>query len=115
MANLKRCFQIVTEVNQELYEIAVEHDPKVQEILEEYTLLSATTNGYEVVIQFLGIDLWNSADDNRPYINEDDPDRCIQVELKGWIKKRTVAYLKLMSDVNKLVEHFQQKGKAKTV
>jgi len=59
----------------------------------EYFNITYTSNGYTVIVEFLGIMIWNNDDDERDYIDEE---KDIKVPLEGWLRKR------IMEEIEKI-------------
>lgn len=84
---------IVAYLNQDMYETS---PPQVAQFLEE-NQISFNSNGDTVIINFLGVQLWNSDDDPREYLDEI---LCIyKVTLRDFIKGRIIETINTISQI----------------
>jgi len=84
---------IVAYLNTEMYE---ESPPHVAQLLEE-NQISFNSNGDAIIINFLGVQLWNSDDDPREYLDEI---LCIyKVTLRDFIKGRIIETINTISQI----------------
>jgi len=84
---------IVAYLNQDMYETS---PPQVAQFLEE-NQISYNSNGDAIIINFLGVQLWNSDDDPREYLDEI---LCIyKVTLRDFIKGRIIETINTISQI----------------
>ena len=73
--------EIVTTLNEELEGKTGDFEGEI-----EFNLM---TNGFEMVIDFCGIRIWSTMDDERRYIDDDgnvDPEGVKQESLERWVR-----------------------------
>lgn len=114
-----QCLNIVDSINQEVFDLFTEKngygtDPIDNShcfeqnsncFIEEYPLLSMTTNGQAVIIEIYGIQIWNSEDDDRPYIDEN-ADDSEKIDLRVFIKNQVEAYLNRIHQIHKCLSEY---------
>lgn len=84
---------VVAYLNTDMYETS---PPQVAQLLEE-NQISFNSNGDTIIITFFGIELWNSDNDQREYLDEV---LCIyKVTLKDYIKGRIIETINLISQI----------------
>ena len=84
---------VVSYLNQDMYDTS---SPFVAQFLEE-NQVSYKSNGNAIIIEFLGVELWNSDNDPREYLDEV---LCIyKVNLRQFIKGRIIETIILISQI----------------
>lgn len=89
--------KLIEDINQEIYEIVADQNSLLQSFIEENPPLEFSSSGYACGIKFLGIPIWCSENDERPYINEDTPMEDY-LPLDIWIKQEVKRIISLMYD-----------------
>ena len=97
---------LIEDMNQNLYEMILDKYPKLISFIEENPPLELTSIGYAHNINFFGITIWCSENDERPTIDwfhdgiEDE--KCIPLE--GWLWMEIKRILSLISQLNKVLK-----------
>ncbi len=66
----------------------------------EYFNISLITNGLVIIIQFIGIEIWNSENDDREEFENDDKTDCYYEDLEGFIRKRIMDEIKKLNKID---------------
>jgi len=61
----------------------------------EYLNITVTSNGFAQIVEFIGVQLWNSEDDMREDINDDGDKEPIEVYLRREIRKLLGVFSKI--------------------
>jgi hypothetical protein len=83
----------VAYLNQDMYETS---PPQVAQFLEE-NQISFNSNGDTIIISFLGVQLWNSDDDPREYLDENLG--LYKVSLQQFIRGKIIEIINLISQI----------------
>lgn len=92
--------ELVTNFNQQLYELAEGSDSLLEAMFEEYPPLELKSNGYCSHIYFLGQIIWDSENDERPYLEATDD----YVSLVSWIEWEIKRIIEIISVLPKLMD-----------
>ena len=73
--NINEIAEIVDKLNTDIVETFYKNED-TQKLYEEYSInVSLISNGDIVIIEFCGIHIWNSEDDERPHIDEENDEK----------------------------------------
>ena len=78
---------IVEQLNTEIY-TQIEHDE---------VMVTVTSTGFGIMINFLNIELWNSEDDGRSYLDEEND---IMEDLEMYLRSRIVEEINVISTID---------------
>jgi len=95
--------KLIEKINQDLYEKIPDDSDfnhRVTSFIEENPPLKFISSGYAHCINFFGMQIWSSENDERPYENEEED---IYIPLEDWIWQEINRVLGLMSWLNAIV------------
>lgn len=95
---------LIEDINQKLYELIPEKNQDLISFTEEnHIFLEFESIGYAHNILFLGIPIWCSENDERPYENEDDPKLCDHMPLDKWLWQEIKRISSLIAQFNEIL------------
>jgi len=95
--------KLVEEINMDFFKLIENKDPELTLFIEENPPLSIKSVGFAHAIDFFGLNIWCSENDERPYENEDDPELCDQMDLGQWIWQEIMRISFLMKKLNEYI------------
>lgn len=98
------CLEIIDNLNSQLYDNFCEHmtESNAAEALSTFTF-TFVSYGTGCVIEFAGIQIWDSENDERDFINVGEPEEDYE-DLLGFVIRKTNSILDILSNLKRLEE-----------
>ena len=93
--------EMLVKLNVKYYSLSVKNNSLLEAFIEENPPLILKTTGNCVIIQFVGVEIWNSEDDERPCMSIDPNSDLIPLE--QWIESEVMRVLAIMSDFHAIL------------